>query len=258
VILGYICIVFVLGSIGTAMGTKWCEMVFIDVPQGSNVLDSPPHSNIIWISNAVSIVNLWFQDGLLLYRFHIIWRQNMQIIFLPTITFLATIVLGCLLVAQTSEPLSSFPSGLTSHITIAYWSLSIAYTAVLTLGITARLLYMRWRIRAALASAYRTCNPYVSISAMLIESAALYTVIGLVFIIAFSMESEIQNLVLGLLGQTQSIAPLMIVYRVLQGRAWSTCTYQSLDISDCSLVVEERSPAGLSVQECGRNIMLQG
>lgn len=38
---------------------------------------------------------------------------------------------------------------------------------------------------------------------------------------SLSVKSIMQNLALPLLAQTQSIAPLLIIYRVAQGRAWS-------------------------------------
>ncbi|KAF7312840.1 hypothetical protein MKEN_00967900 [Mycena kentingensis (nom. inval.)] len=92
-------------------------------------------------------------------------------------------------------------------------------TVILTSLIAGRLLFMRRRLRRLMGPDTRT--PYVTLSAMLVESATLYSVNGLVFLISYGVNSPVQNLFLPLLGQTQSIAPLLIILRVARGYAWN-------------------------------------
>ncbi|EIW81707.1 hypothetical protein CONPUDRAFT_53844, partial [Coniophora puteana RWD-64-598 SS2] len=84
---------------------------------------------------------------------------------------------------------------------LAFWSLSISVNVLLTLEITAYLLYARWRIQSIAATTMLT--PYVSVSAMLIESAMLYTINGLILVISLALENPVQDLATPVLGQTQ-------------------------------------------------------
>ncbi|GJJ11027.1 hypothetical protein Clacol_005258 [Clathrus columnatus] len=95
------------------------------------------------------VVNAWLQDGLLLYRFFVIFDHNYWIALIP----------GAL----------------------------------------------KYQVRKAFLNTQMK-TPYLSVSATLAESAFLYSVVGLIFII------------------TYSIAPLFILLRVAQQRAWTRDT----------------------------------
>ncbi|EIW81712.1 hypothetical protein CONPUDRAFT_53455 [Coniophora puteana RWD-64-598 SS2] len=67
--LGYICLVFALGTLGNALTLKWCEMAFVDNinfpgrPVAFSLLENTDWVYVVF--NAVYIVNLWLSDGLL-------------------------------------------------------------------------------------------------------------------------------------------------------------------------------------------------
>jgi hypothetical protein len=84
---------------------------------------------------------------------------------------------------------------------IPYWAISISMTVILTALIAGRLLFMRYRLDKLVGA--RTSTPYVTITAMLVESAALYSINGLIFLVSYGVNSPSQNLWLPLLGQTQ-------------------------------------------------------
>lgn len=84
---------------------------------------------------------------------------------------------------------------------IAYWTLSISLNIIITVLIVARLILRRKRMRSALGDEHG--HMYTSISAMLIESAALYSVWGLVFLITYAKNSAFNNILLPALGQVQ-------------------------------------------------------
>ena len=65
----------------------------------------------------------------------------------------------------------------------------------------------------------------MSIASMLVESAMLYAVTGLIFIITYAINSNVQNLVLPVLSQMVCISPELIILRVAMGRAVSASTY---------------------------------
>ena len=64
----------------------------------------------------------------------------------------------------------------------------------MTLAIVSRLLYLRKRVAAALGPSHAI--PYTSIASMFIESGALYSSLGLIYIVSYGVGSNVQNLVL--------------------------------------------------------------
>jgi hypothetical protein len=91
-------------------------------------------------------------------------------------------------------------STISINLAIPYWAISIALNIIITACITARLLYMRYQMRKLIDG---SGAEYLSITAMLTESAALYTSNGLIFLVTYAVNSPIQNLALPVLGQTQ-------------------------------------------------------
>ncbi|KAF9218574.1 hypothetical protein BS17DRAFT_822735 [Gyrodon lividus] len=201
----YITILFVLGNIGNGTNLKFGEMTFIDdrdYPGGPNAFFVQESTNIVAVlCNTVYIVNSWFQDALLLYRFWLIWGRNRYLFVIPGLMFATSF-------AELSQPGNTIWTRISVNLAIPYWSISIALNVILTLLIAGRLLFMKYRLQNVLGE--HTNTPYASLSAMLVESAFFYGV-----------NSPVQNLALPLLGQTQSIAPLLIILRVAQGKSWS-------------------------------------
>lgn len=91
-------------------------------------------------------------------------------------------------------------STISIDLAIPYWSISIALNVIITTCIASRLLYMRYQIRRATVG---SGSEYISITSMMIESAVLYTVNGLIFLVSYALNSPVQNLALPVLGQTQ-------------------------------------------------------
>ncbi|KAH9484497.1 hypothetical protein JR316_0003979 [Psilocybe cubensis] len=237
----YVVVVFVLGNIGNATNIRFGEMTFIDnrnYPGGPNAFFVQQSTNkVAVLCNSAYIVNSWFQDGLLLYRLWIFSQRSLYTVAFPSIMFLSAVGLSFLLIIELSQPGITRWSKISVNLAIPYWSISIALNVIITLYIATRLLYMRRRLRRVVADC---AVEYVSLTAMLVESAALYTINGLVFLVSFSIHSPIQYLALPLLGQTQSISPLLIILRVAQGRAWSDDTMSRLNTMPTQFQVSSR------------------
>lgn len=110
----------------------------------------------------------------------------------------------------------------------------------MTLAIVARMAYMRKRVRDVLGSQHS--RMYTSVAAMFIESGAVYSVVGLTFLVSYAMKSNVQNIFLQALQQAvvsdlpslvirlmvmipyQCISTELIMLRVALGRAWSRDT----------------------------------
>ncbi|EIN04127.1 hypothetical protein PUNSTDRAFT_76736 [Punctularia strigosozonata HHB-11173 SS5] len=222
----YIVMLFILGSLGNAANIKFNEMVFVDnrdYPGGPNAYFV--EQNGVWInvlSYGVYIVNTWLQDGLLLYRFHLIWNSNLWLTAIPGVFYTVSVVMSCLLLSQIAEPGDNIWKQLSVKFALTYWCISIGATLLLTTLIVVRLLYMRYKLRKVMGPHHR--SPYLSISTILVESAFLYCAVGLAFIITYARNDPAQNIFLPVLGQVQSIAPLLIIMRTCQGRAWTKDT----------------------------------
>ncbi|KAK7045123.1 hypothetical protein R3P38DRAFT_2508878 [Favolaschia claudopus] len=231
-LLGFICILFVLGNIGNATNILFGQKTFIDnrdYPGGPNayfIEQSTDWSAVV--CNSVYIVNTWLQDGLLLYRFWTIWSRNYYIAIVPALAFLTSMVLSAILIAELSQPGNTIWTKISINLAIPYWSISISMTIILTTLIAGRLLHMRYRLNRVLGARTSSSMPYTTITAMLVESAAIYSINGLIFLISYAVNSPVQNLALPLLGQMQSIAPLLIILRVAQGQACSDRTIEEL------------------------------
>lgn len=138
-------------------------------------------------------------------------------------------------------------AGISVQLFTSYFSLSIALNILLTLAIVTKLLIVRRRIKHHAADSERLAQ-YVTVSAMMVESAALYAVCGILFLVPWGLKNTVEQLVLPTLGQAevrfvsayflncsfltrsmQSLAPLLIIVRVAQGRAWSSDTESRLN-----------------------------
>lgn len=133
--------------------------------------------------------------------------------------------MGVILLFQLTQPNANLWSTTTVNFGLPYWSISTGLNVLVTILIVGRLFVIRRRTRAALSNSHS--RTYTSIAAMLIESAALYTSVALIFIVTYARNSDIQNLVLPVLGQVQAISPLLIMWRVARGQAISRETMAS-------------------------------
>ncbi|GJJ08053.1 hypothetical protein Clacol_002260 [Clathrus columnatus] len=220
----YITTNFILGSIGNATNIKFNEEQFIDdrdFPGGPVAYSRAEDSvKINAVGFSCYIVNAWLQDGLLLYRFLVIVTPEWWLFMIPCLSYLATIIMSILLLLQITGRAAGFFSHTGTNFGLAFWSTSIATTFFITTLIVLRLLMIRYRIRKALTS--RVNGIYLSLSTVCIESAVLYTSVALIFIVNYAKNAPATDLVLPLLGQVQSIAPLLITLRVAEGRSFTS------------------------------------
>lgn len=108
--------------------------------------------------------------------------------------------LSLILIVMLCVPGITLWSTISINLAIPYWAISIALNVIITACIAARLLYMRYQMRRALID---SGSEYISITSMMVESAAIYTANGLIFLVSYAVNSPIQNLALPVLGQTQ-------------------------------------------------------
>ena len=100
---------------------------------------------------------------------------------------------------QSSRPDASLWTTTTVQFTLPYFTISISLNIILTLLLVGRLLYMSHNARRSLGDEHAAT--YISVAAMLVESATPYAATSLIFIITYARNSNVQNLVLPVLSQ---------------------------------------------------------
>ncbi|KAF8513555.1 hypothetical protein BU17DRAFT_53155 [Hysterangium stoloniferum] len=84
---------------------------------------------------------------------------------------------------------------------IPYWCLSIVFNVLVSMMICGHLLWHRHTVAKVLGKSHTTL--YATLSAMFIESAALYVVVGIIHVVLFAGESSFHNLILGVMAQVE-------------------------------------------------------
>ncbi|KIJ40984.1 hypothetical protein M422DRAFT_103228, partial [Sphaerobolus stellatus SS14] len=130
--------------------------------------------------------------------------------------YASMVVLSVLVIFQAAQPGASIWSDCAQ----CAFSLSIALNTTIVLIIVARILWHRFKVGHAPSDL--SSKQYFSIVAILVESAALYAITGIIYISCFARGiSNVQNLVLGILSQVSYIASELIILRLVLGSAWS-------------------------------------
>ncbi len=112
------------------------------------------------------------------------------------------VVMGTLWTLQSSQPGLSMYSDLPMSYGTAYYAISLGVNILLTVLIMFRLyMYRRRLLQASLPSEHG--KHYVSLAALIIESAALYSVFALMFLISYAVQHPINQIFLGVASSTQ-------------------------------------------------------
>jgi len=155
-------------------------------------------------------------DGLLVYRCFIIWDSQWYIIALLVPIYLASSVLAIMTTVETALPNSSFAG--TTHLIMPWVSLSVGLNIIVTSMICFRLLRMRALIKGALSP--EMSGVYTGIAAILIESAAPFTIIGIGVVVTQARNTSVALAFAYIWGAFCSLSPQMIILRVSMGHGW--------------------------------------
>lgn len=82
------------------------------------------------------------------------------------------------------------PKMLDGHVFSVYWSFSVSLNIVVTLLIVSRLLYLRYMLMKTMQQSQ--AEIYTSVAAMIIESAALYSISAIIFLIGYAKQIPLQ------------------------------------------------------------------
>ncbi|KAF8870903.1 hypothetical protein CPB84DRAFT_1738241 [Gymnopilus junonius] len=228
----YISAMFIFGTIyivTTTQATTVSYVYYADFPGGPS-----NYNNLVLFSAPVGIVNTisyvlanWLADALLLWRLLVLYQgtresyKNLVVAF-PALIYLGSLAMGFMFIIQTSVPNGSLWANGEINFALPYFVLSVSMSVIATGLMLWRVLSFKKRIEQVLGA--EQSGPYVSISAILVESCALYATFSLIFIILFATNNPIQYVFLSALANVQIIAALLVIFRVSQNKAWSRST----------------------------------
>ncbi|TDL25354.1 hypothetical protein BD410DRAFT_636923 [Rickenella mellea] len=235
-LLAFVCALFTLGTIFIGANTKFVQQAFIDnrnIPGGPIAWFHLHYDNNVPIlGNTAYIISNFLADGVLLHRLLVVWEYNYFVVAVPTLGYLGSTALSILTLFQSARPGANLWTHTTTIFAIPYWSLSLSVNLLVTLMIVFRLILWRNKVKEMLGPEHT--GTYTSVAAMLIESAAPYSTVGLIYIICYARKSNFQHLVLPVLAQVMCISPELIILRVAMGRGWKDTTRTSRLNSDAS------------------------
>jgi len=248
----YITLIFILGTLFIGAIAKMTQLSFIDyrlIPGGPAAFEEEEFSiPIDEISNVSYVIANWLADGMVIYRYLVIFRNTRQfplwvVMLIPVLAYMTSFSLSVVWLVQVSAPTSSPWSSLSNNainFTAPYFWMSLSLNISMTIAICSRLLFYRRRITKVLGPNHGT--QYTSVAAMIVESSFIYSAFSLLFLIPFALNNPIQNAFIQLMGEIQVIATLLITYRVAYGAAWVNETSQTI------LGTKEMQSSGVRVQ----------
>ncbi|KIJ27597.1 hypothetical protein M422DRAFT_37667 [Sphaerobolus stellatus SS14] len=185
--------------------------------------------NIIFYASL--FVLTFLSDFLVLWRCWVIWSASGRgiawaVTAFPILLLIASFVMGTLWTLQSSMPGLSLYSALPIAFGTSYYVVSVSINIILTILITIRILLHRKKLLDTLPAEH--AQQYLSLMTIIIESAAIYSVTALLFIVTYAVNNPINQIFLTVASGCQQIAGYLIILRVAKGRAWGRNTTQMM------------------------------
>ncbi|RDX50536.1 hypothetical protein OH76DRAFT_455853 [Lentinus brumalis] len=238
-LLVYLCLIFVVETIFCIVQARTVQVIYIEnrnYPGGpwQYFLDTQ-YLAINVMFYATLFILTFLCDLLVLWRCWVVWIAAgpaiaYGVITLPSVMLLASFVMGTLWTLQSSQPNLSMYSAQPLAFGIAYYTLSLGVNIILTSFIILRLMFYRRTHLAHLPPQH--AKQYLSLATVIIESAALYSVFSVAFLVSYAMQQPINQIWLGFAQAAQQISTYLIVHRVAIGTAWTSNAMESHTVTD--------------------------
>ncbi|KAI3615696.1 hypothetical protein WG66_011763 [Moniliophthora roreri] len=201
------------------------------------------------LGTAAGIALNFLSDALLIYRCYVIYSSSWRIVSFPILLYLGALSMSILTIYESALPGANFFRGHAVDFGVPYVALTISLNIIVTLLICGRLLTARNQMKAILGPEY--ARTYTSIAAIMVESAAPFTILGIFYVITYARHSGISFCLVQIWGDFCAISPQLIILRVAMGKAWSketsgtmTSTHMTFSVGDS---VTEKMDAALEL-----------
>ncbi|KAK2462321.1 hypothetical protein APHAL10511_005627 [Amanita phalloides] len=169
----------------------------------------------------------FLSDLLVFWRCWIIWSTvgrfaSYAVLSTPTLALVSSFVLGIIWILKSSQRGVSMYSKVPVAFGTAYYVVSFSVNVLVTAFIILRLLLHRRAVLNILPEEYT--KHYLSTATIVIESALLYSIFALVFIVTYAIDNPVNTVFMCVASSCQQIAGYLIILRVAQGRAWTSDT----------------------------------
>ncbi|CAK5266087.1 unnamed protein product [Mycena citricolor] len=231
-LLAYMSLMLLIESLFVAVQARTVQMIYID---NRNYPGGPWKFFLI---SQTAVVNVMFyatlflltflSDLLVLWRCWVIWCASGRrvvawiAISLPVLLLFASFVMGTLWTLESSQPNLSLYSKLPMSYGTSYYAISLGVNIILTALISGRLVSYRRTLAANLSP--ELAGHYISLATIIIESAALYSVFAILFLITYAINNPTNQIWLGVASSCQQIGNQLIIFRVADGSAWQRDT----------------------------------
>ncbi|KAF9480756.1 hypothetical protein BDN70DRAFT_804686 [Pholiota conissans] len=227
ILLSYISVMFAMGTIYVGTTTQATMVSYV---YHSNFPGGPSfYNNVVLFSAPIGILNTisyvianWMADGLLLWRLYVMFQGSplrFGAIAFPGLVYLGSLAMGFMFIIQNSLPNGSLWADGEIQFALPYFVLSVSMSIIATSIMILRMLLFKRKLQSILGKSHT--SPYTSVSAILVESCALYATFSIIFIVLFAINHPIQYVFLSALANVQIIATLLIIFRVSQNKAWT-------------------------------------
>ncbi|KAF7431157.1 hypothetical protein PC9H_006877 [Pleurotus ostreatus] len=230
-LIGYITVLCAMNTIWTGTSAYGLQLTFIENrnypggPLGFLLVEFSLPVNVLALASYI-IGNI-LADTLLLWRCRIIWTASLGkkidfVMIFPTLMLVASIVMAIIYTVDTASPTIGFFSKSTVNFGTVFLAISLSLNIVLTLMIVVRIWGYQRQGRSVFGKSFG--QHYTSISTVFVESAAMYTIVSILLLATYSIGHPINQIFLGVSPSVQMVANYLIIYRVAQGRAWTSDT----------------------------------
>ncbi|PIL32234.1 hypothetical protein GSI_05479 [Ganoderma sinense ZZ0214-1] len=219
IILTYTILMFAVTTIYYATGCVWAEVEFVESTANIELYDLQTNSRLSVIKNTAYVFDIYLADSLLIHRLFVVWEGLVPVIVFPSIVWCGTIATGIGLLWSSSRQSASLIESEIIHWQTSFYSCTVSHNIMCTVLIAGRLWYHHGQARKIKAL---EGTPYSSIIAIIVESAALYSLCGIVYIPLVVKMLPAQFPVTALIGSLTAIAPNLIILRMALGTAASS------------------------------------
>ncbi|TFY73332.1 hypothetical protein EWM64_g10681 [Hericium alpestre] len=209
-ILAYITVLLSVETIFEIVQARTVQLIYIDnrsYPGGPwqfFLASQTLAVNVIFY--ATLFVLTFLSDLLVLWRCWVIWSASSTtaaylVTLLPAIMLLASFVMGTLWTLQSSQPGLSLYSRLPRAFGTSYYAISLGVNIILTLLIMFRLFLYRRNLLKVMSGDH--AQHYVSLATIIVESAALYSLFAILFLITYAVNHPTNQIFLGIATSAQ-------------------------------------------------------
>ncbi|OSX62053.1 hypothetical protein POSPLADRAFT_1046515 [Postia placenta MAD-698-R-SB12] len=184
-------------------GSQWSEQEFVQDAGDSAAVALLMSSPLAEAKNVAIVVNIWLADSLIIWRAYTVWEGSLSVLSVLVTVYLADVG-------------TKYGGDAVVHFGTAFWSLSVALNVLATLLIAGRLLYRRRNLFGGFSA---SSSRYTFAVSVVTESAALYTICGLIYIPLYAVNSVLQYPFSALFCAASFTAPHLIILRMALGVA---------------------------------------